>query len=123
MKGKKHKPTAETRRLVETLAGYGVPQGQIGPLVGEGINEDTLCKWYRKELDVGVAKANANVGKTFYGQVTGENPNISALIWWTKSRMGWKETITTEHVGKDGGPIEIGTAREKLRRKLFQAAD
>jgi hypothetical protein len=31
---------------------------------------------------------------------------MTAAIWWTKCRMGWKETIREEHTGPDGKPIE-----------------
>lgn len=33
-------------------------------------------------------------------------PDTGSLIWWTKTRMGWKEVQSHEHTGKDGGPIQ-----------------
>ena len=34
--------------------------------------------------------ANAKVAQSLFNQAI--NGNTSAAIWWTKSRMGWKET-------------------------------
>ena len=38
-------------------------------------------------------------------QVTDERARVTAALFWAKTRMGWKETITSEHVGKNDGPI------------------
>jgi hypothetical protein len=32
--------------------------------------------------------------------------NITAMIFFLKTQAGWKETITQEHTGKDGQPIQ-----------------
>ena len=50
-----HKPTDENRKLVESTSGLGLPHEQIAILVG--IDDKTLRKHYRHELDVGKAKA------------------------------------------------------------------
>ena len=52
-----HKPTPLLRRQVEAMAGYGVPEKDIGGVVG--IDPKTLRKHYRQELDHGHVKANA----------------------------------------------------------------
>ena len=83
-----HKPTPESRKTVEAMAGYGIPHTGIGLVVGVG--HITLAKHYRVELDTGSIKANSKIAESLYKQATGGN--TSAAIWWSKARMGWKET-------------------------------
>ena len=52
-----HKPDPVTRRQVEALAGYGVPEIDIAGVIG--IDPKTLRKHYREELKYGHVKANA----------------------------------------------------------------
>tara|TARA_R110002049_G_scaffold281333_1_gene460850 strand:+ start:14143 stop:14532 length:390 start_codon:yes stop_codon:yes gene_type:complete len=97
-----HKPTKAQLGQVEAMAGYGIPQADIARVVG--IDLKTLHKHYRHELDVGSAKATAEVAKTLYEQAIGGN--IAALIFWMKARAGWSEKFRLEHTGEDGGPIK-----------------
>jgi len=89
--GKKHVPTDEDRQRVEAMSGYGVPLPQIGSLIQDGIDEDTLHKWYKKEIQQGKAKANAKVGQTLFQKVL--DGDTTAAIWWSKTQMKWSETI------------------------------
>ncbi len=98
-----HEPTAETRRLVEQHAAVGTPHQQIGKLLGVSVN--TLKKHYREELDLGLARANAVVASTLFSQA--KAGNITAAIFWMKTRGGWRETAKLEHGGSPGEPIEI----------------
>lgn len=96
-------PTAQQREQVQMLAGFGLRHTDIAKLVG--INVSTLVKYFREELDTGVLKANAMVVQSLFRQATsGKSPGAS--IFWTKSRMGWKEQSVQELVGKGGGPID-----------------
>ena len=94
-----HKPTDEQRKLVETSAGLGLPHEQIGALIG--IDDKTLRKHYRQELDVGKAKASAQIAKTLFNKA--QSGDTTALIWWTKAQMRWAETQKQEITGADGG--------------------
>lgn len=99
---KPHEPTAEQRLLVEQYVAVGLVHAQIAQLLG--FSEDTLQRYYREELDSGVAKANAQIGaKLFSKAIAGDT---GCLIFWAKTRMGWKETSVQEQVGRDGGPIQ-----------------
>lgn len=82
-------PTDNERKQVEALSGYGVPQDKIANLIRDGIDKVTLLKHFRAELDRGLAKADAKIAETLFQQAVGGN--ISALIFWAKSRMGWSE--------------------------------
>jgi len=97
-----HIPTDEQRRLVETTSGLGLPHEQIAALIG--IDDKTLRKHYRKELDEGKAKANSQIAKTLYYKALGGD--TTALIWWTKSQMRWSETVKQEVTGADGEPLK-----------------
>ena len=58
-------PTDEERRLVKSLAAFGVPQEQIARRVGIR-SVKTLRKHFREELDEGSLDANSTVAKTLY---------------------------------------------------------
>ena len=99
-----HKPTEETRRMVESTSGLGLPHEQIAILVG--IDDKTLRKYYRTELDMGKAKANGQIAKTLFSKAVGGD--TTSLIWWTKTQMRWSETIKQELTGEDGSPLLTG---------------
>ena len=97
-----HEPTDEKRKLVESTSGLGLPHEQIAILVG--IDDKTLRKYYRTELDTGKAKANGQIAKTLFSKaVAGDT---TSLIWWTKSQMRWSETVKNEVTGADGEPLQ-----------------
>ena len=92
----------QTRKLVESSSGLGLPHEQIAILVG--IDDKTLRKHYRAELDMGKAKANGQIAKTLFSKaVAGDT---TSLIWWTKAQMRWSETVKQELTGADGEPLQ-----------------
>jgi hypothetical protein len=62
-----------------------------------GISDDTLKKYYQLELDLGRVEANAKVANALFQQAM--DGNTTAQIFWLKTRAGWKENHTIEHVG------------------------
>ena len=100
-------PTNSERKQVEALSGYGLPIEQIAVLVRDGINTDTLRKYFSQELISGKAKANGQVGKTLFQKVMAGD--TTAAIWWSKTQMRWKEVQAHEITGKDGAPISVAT--------------
>jgi hypothetical protein len=97
-----HVPTDESRKLVESTSGLGLPHEQIAILVG--IDDKTLRKYYRTELDLGKAKANGQIAKTLFSKaIAGDT---TSLIWWTKAQMRWSETVKQEVTGADGDPLQ-----------------
>lgn len=99
-----HEPTDDTRKLVETSSGLGLPHESIAVLVG--IDDKTLRKYYREELDKGKAKAHAKIAQTLYQKATAGD--TTSLIWWTKSQMRWSETVKQELTGENGAPLLSG---------------
>lgn len=97
-----HQPTDESRKLVETSSGLGLPHESIAALLG--IDDKTLRKYYREELDIGKAKAHGQIAKTLYQKALAGD--TTSLIWWTKSQMRWSETVKQEVTGADGEPLQ-----------------
>ena len=104
-----HKPTDKTRKLVESSSGLGLPHESIACLVG--IDDKTLRKHYRNELDMGKAKAHGQIAKTLYSKAVGGD--TTSLIWWTKTQMRWAETVKQEITGADGQDLVIKWAAGK----------
>ena len=97
------KPTDDERKLVEQMSAVGIPQESICLVIRDGIDDKTLRKHFRRELDTAAVKANAKIGGTLYNKaIAGDT---TAMIWWTKTRMKWKETTINEQTGKDGAPL------------------
>jgi len=102
---KPFEPTAKERQQVEAMAGVGLPHDQIGALVRDGVCTDVIRQYFAKELKAGKAKASAKIGQTLFNRAIGGE--TAALIWWTKSQMGWKEKRAHELTGADGAPLEF----------------
>ena len=89
----------------------GLPHEQIGALVG--LDAKTLRKHYRTALDVGKAKASAQVAKSLFNRATSGN-DTTAMIWWTKAQMGWGEAHTLKHIGSiDTSPKSVDELRAR----------
>jgi hypothetical protein len=102
MQGKEHIPTDETRKLVRSLSAVGIRHVDIA--IKLDINDETLRKHYKEELELGRIDANAQIGNTLFQQA--KKGNTTAAIFWLKTRAGWKETQVTELTGAVDG-IEV----------------
>ena len=102
-------PTEEERRLVEHYVSIGYTQEQIASLMKRSV--DSLDRQCRDELDNGALRVNAKIGgKLFQKAMAGDT---TSLIFWAKTRMGWKETSTLDlnATGSLGDLIAQGRAR------------
>jgi hypothetical protein len=97
-----HQVTEETRKTAENGAGLGLPHAMIATLLG--ITENTLRRRYRKELDSGKAKATVSVLQTLYKRCIGGSD--TAIIWWTKTQLGWREDRSLELRNPPGQPFQ-----------------
>lgn len=84
-----YRPTDEQRRQVMTMIGLGITQGEIAQMLE--IARTTLHKHFRRELDTGMTEANMRVAQSLFINAT-KNMSVQAQVWWTKARMGWKDT-------------------------------
>jgi len=107
MPNNNYEPTEQDRKTVERMASYGIKvdeicQCLINPHTNEPISRQTAYKYFRQELNVGMTKANLKVAESLFKSAV-DRENVTAQIWWTKSRMGWSETNKLDH----GGEIKI----------------
>ncbi len=70
-----------------TMSGCGVPFEDIAKC--RGISPKTLGKHFREELDTGKVRANVNVMQSLYRSAM--EGNVTAMIFWLKTRAGWRE--------------------------------
>ena len=90
-----HQPDPTSRRQVEAMAAYGVPEKDIARVLA--IDPKTLRKHYRDELDTGHVKANSRIAESLYRKAMGDGPqSVTACIFWLKTRAHWKETTVQE---------------------------
>ena len=94
-----HNPDERDLKRVRTMVGMGMTQDEICAVIG--VSKPTLHKYYRADLDVGAAEANAAVAQSLFKQATNaEKPNVIAAIFWLKARAGWRDADPREGVGK-----------------------
>ncbi len=94
MQGERFEPTAEQRRTVRAMAGFGAPQEDIAVFLD--IDPKTLRKHFRIELDRGGIEATTKVAQSLFRMAT-EGNNVAAAIFWMKARAGWRDRHTVEH--------------------------
>src|SRR3954468_13797571 len=114
-----HKPDPAQRRQVEAMAAYGIPESAISRVVG--IDAKTLRKHYRDELDMGETKANAQIAGFLFNAARGGN--VTAQIFWLKTRARWRETPTElRHSGSIGRKELCEYSDEELMKVLRDGA-
>ena len=115
-----HKPDPTRRRQVEAMAAYGIPEIDIAAVVG--IDPKTLRKHYRDELDLGETKANAQVAGFLFNSA--RNGNVTAQIFWLKTRARWRETpVELKHSGAIGRRDLTDYSDEELMAIIRSGAD
>ena len=93
-----HEPTPELRHIVQLHATIGTRQDDIANILG--IDPKTLRLHYREELDLAAAKANAAIGGALFNKAKGGD--TAAMIFWMKTRAGWREKQEIDHTSSDG---------------------
>ncbi|PYJ10810.1 MAG: hypothetical protein DMF06_05235 [Verrucomicrobia bacterium] len=97
------KPTNKQRHMVSLASAAGLNAEEIAGVIGVGVF--TLRKYCKEELAAGCDIINARVARKLYDRCM--KGDTIALIYWTKARMGWRDRQTVEHVGRDGGPLQL----------------
>ncbi len=99
MSRRAHSPDPNQRRQVEAMAAYGIPAADIGRALN--VDAKTLRKHYREELDLGATKANTQVASFLF--TAAKSGNVTAQIFWLKTRARWKEPAAEhKHSGSLG---------------------
>jgi predicted transcriptional regulator len=102
-------PTDGQRALVENAWAFGLTQADIAEQLG--IDEKTLRKHFREELNSGKFKVDMGAGRTIVELMKSkdERVRLEAAKYYTSRRMGWKETNASTRM------LERTAARSKLR--------
>lgn len=109
------RPKSSQSREVAVMAALGLTPKEISQVIN--VDEKMLKLYYQKELSVSRSVANAVVArKALEMAVSGRFPDMTKF--WLKSQAKWKETNGIELTGKDGGPLEVGSARDKLAQAM-----
>src|SRR5215472_11022650 len=116
---KRWQPTDRDRREVETMAGYGITHEDIARLLE--VDAETLKKHCRRELDTGATRVHRQMGQLLVATILArqpqgenavpiihdENARSRLLMFYMKTRMGWKDTTIHEHRGDKENPVEV----------------
>jgi hypothetical protein len=71
-----------------TMTGFGIIQDDIARWLA--VDDKTLRRHYRRELDTGAIEANTRVAASLYAMAT-KDKVPAAAIFWMKARAGWKD--------------------------------
>jgi hypothetical protein len=82
-------PDDQQRRMVRSMAAYGIPHEEIALCVGLR-SAKTLRRHFREDLDRAGTEANARVAQSLFQQAI-SGKCIAATIFWCKARAGWRE--------------------------------
>jgi hypothetical protein len=91
------------RAKVRSMAAVGTSHALIAKRIGCTAKE--LDRLYGTELRRAGPETMAMVGANLFAAA--KAGNTAAIIFWLKTRAGWKETIRREISGADGIPIVI----------------
>jgi len=112
-------PTPAQAREVSVLTCMGLEPKDIA--LALNIELKLLKKYYVKELTVSQHLPNVMVAKVALQMaMSGQSPDMTKF--WLKTRAKWKETAAVELTGKDGGPMETVTAKDRLKQALAAQA-
>ena len=103
-------PTQEQRKQVKAMSAFGVPQSDIGAVLG--IDAKTLRKHFWVELQTGAIEANAKVAQSLFQRATTEkgSAGVQAAIFWLRTRAGWREEVA---------PIQARPEGKKAMREII----
>lgn len=108
-------PSVAQSREVQVMAALGLEPQEIALVLN--IDEKILKRFYKRELSISGKISNMVVArKALEMAASGRFPDMTKF--WLKSRAKWKETSGLEITGKDGGPVEVSSARDKLARAM-----
>ena len=96
--------TDENRRLVRSLAAMGTRHEQIAQLIGCR-SPKTLRRHFRIELDRGSIEANYQIATALHKKA--KEGNVTAQIFWLKTRAGWHERPAFEPASTPPPPFVV----------------
>lgn len=114
--------TDQEKKIAYSYSAYGATQEDIATALG--MDFKTLTKYFGPELEAGRATAKNTIAQKLYQVAIGRDPiidpetgqeiapaikpNLSALIFLAKTRLGWKETqVVEQSVEMKSGGVQI----------------
>lgn len=120
-------PTEQDIAKAEELVAMGHTMENVGLLLNK--NRDTLFERikdtpeFSDAIKRGRSGADNLVLSEYWKKIkAGET---ACILFYMKTRMGWKETQVVENTGKDGGPIktEVSLAADEIRSAIKGMVD
>ena len=113
-----HRPDEKTRRQVMLMAGIGIRREEICKIME--FSEETLDRYYHKELQISRHMLNAQVASNLFSIATSKDHRgaVTAAIFWMKTRARWKETID---VSNDDGSLKPEALQPAILAALNKA--
>lgn len=99
----KYQPRHRDKKYVSMMSACGIPQEKIAEILG--ISFVTLQKLFKKELSHALSKKNMAVAQALFDQATKEG-NVTAQIFWLKSRARWRENDPLPPAPQTGIPYD-----------------
>lgn len=94
-----HEPDEFTRGKVEAYIACGFTQEQVARRLS--IDSKTLRKHYREELDHGADDVSMEIASNLVRLAL--NGDKTAIIFYLKTRLGWKENTNLSVTASDSG--------------------
>src|SRR3990167_3678249 len=111
-----HEPTDKSRTEVSALKSFGHTHDEICTYFD--IDEKTLAKYYKRELETAIVRANAQVAnKLFNKAVNGDD--LYAQIFWLKTKARWR----TEERDEEDAEKRHDELKEELRKVRAELAE
>lgn len=99
------------------MTAYGIPETDVARVIS--VDPKTLRKHYRDELDLGEIKANAQVAGYLFNAA--KNGNVTAQIFWLKTRARWRESpVELKHSGSIGRQDLTEMSDDELMTLIYQ---
>jgi AcrR family transcriptional regulator len=84
-----YEPNDKDRTTIKIMAAGGIPADKIAEALS--LSKKTLYTHYKKEIQTAALEANAAVVASLFKQAT--KGNVTAAIFWLKTRLRWTEHI------------------------------
>ncbi len=109
--------------MVKLMSAIGIPERKmvhaiINPETKNGITPVTLRKHFREELDQGLVQADITAGSNLLALT---ETSAAAAIFWAKCRLGWRERLSIDVPGMDGGEVSPG-AQDADKSSMLEVA-
>jgi len=112
----RYEKDAETSAMVTRLARLGLSKSAVA--IASRLSPQELTKWYGEEYAAGQAGMQEVVARGLMEQAMAGNPQV--LMYLGKSKLGWTEANTVEHVGTINAVVSARPlSREEFEKKYL----